>query len=976
MKKLWIVAWGIITVMADARAATPTLSPSASSSSVVVTKKERLNHAITRIKAKAEAERGRMRIKARAAVRKAARKRRAAAIAAGPAPTAATTASVANLTARKASGKTRGKTPKKTASKTRKPAPPSTRKLVAATVAPSTAWASTALASTIPVTPPIPDSRVAASGFAPVPPAAAPAAPAMPATAAPRNKGIPPGFEEWFAPQKTAVDLYYGGRFLMTTLVEYTLDKITFLNPPEVAARVPGLRSAPEFSILLAAPLPTHSDLVCIRPNQPLCGRLEPADVGVIFDETRFRADLFVQPTLLLEAQRLSDQYLPEPVHPHATLVQGLNALYAGSSEGTNRFSLFGRTRLGQGRGHGFANWVSTDENALSVDELGYRHDFKDIQVNAGLFEPAIDALRAMPRQPIMGVSVARSLLTRTDLDSVIASPIDLFIPVSGRVDIFRDGRLISTGFYEAGNRSIDTSRLPGGAYTIDIVITDVSGATRTVQQLFIKSSLMAPPGAPLWFVDAGRVMQRAPLENLPDELDATQLRAGYRWRQRQWLGFGTAAALTDNESLLELSAGLLFDWIEGGAELYGSSAGGSGFGLRGLARWKELVASINFQKTQADDPPQTPGQYRLLPTEQSLSALQLTHPLWQGLLTASISERLDPPDGKSIQRSTFGYTRTFPLRGYHSLQVQAEIGNEDGNALAMLTLQWRNIRGKWSDSAQLRLSQSDAGDNSNSVTAGVATTWRDGDRFVDDVELGLRAETGDQNQSLTLEGLHRSQYGRGSASLTTSSINGFGQTLSSLGYDTSLVMGANRKVAIGGGPNLNEAGVVLDLRSAPDTLFEVSTDGQPQFIARGGKMAALTLSPYHQYRVRLKDSGLALAQFDDHPREVTLYPGHVVNLDWAIQSVQVLIGRIVLADGQPLANARIEGAEGPALTDEEGFIQTEVSSNVRELVARQGNLECRIALPVLLPGQNVMRSKELHCEIGKDKDQPVATPD
>lgn len=945
--------------MTSAMAATTTPSPSTDlrPPAKAVSKKERQSSKLARARANAEARKARAHVKARAAVREAARKRKAVAAAT---PVLATPTPAASVPVTSPPGKI--------ASSTQKPvlAAPA-RRPVTATLAPKKATVSVALA-----TPSVSERVVAASGFPPARPPAPDAAPA----AAPRSKGIPPGFEEWFAPQKTAIDLYYGGRFLMTTLVEYTLDQMTFLNPPEVAARVPGLRTATAFSLLLANPLPTHADQVCIRPNQPLCGRLEPADVGVIFDETRFRADLFVHPSLLLEAQRLSVQYLPEPEHDRPTLVQNLGALYAGSSEGVNRFSLFGRSRLGQGRGHGFANWVSTDENALSVDELGYRHDFKDIQASAGLFEPSIDALRAVPRQPIMGVSVARSLLTRTDLNSVIASPIELFIPVRGRVDIFRDGRLISTGFYEAGNQSIDSSRLPGGAYTIDIVITDVSGATRTLRQLFIKSALMAPPGEPLWFVDAGKVMRRSTLDTFPEAFDATQLRAGYRWRQRQWLGFGGAAALTEDESLVELSAGLLFDWLEGGAELYASSAGGSGFGLRGLTHWKELVASINLQQTQADDLPQTPGQYRLLPSEQSLRSLQLTHPLWQGLLTASISERLDPPDGNSIQRSTLGYTRTFPLSGYHSLQLQTEIGHEDGNALAMLTLQWRNIRGKWSDSAHVQVSQGDAADNADGVTAGAATVWRDGDRFVDDVELGVRAETGDRNQSLTLEGLHRSQYGRGSASLTTSSINGLDQTLTSLGYDTSLVVGEHGRMALGGGPHLNEAGLLLDLRHAPDSHFEVSTDGQPKFIARGGKMAALTLSPYHQYRVRLKDSGLALTQFDDHPREATLYPGHVVSLDWAIQSVQVLIGRIVLADGQPLANARIEGAEGPAFTDDEGYIQTEVSSTTQELVARQGSTECRIALPLSRSGQHVIRATELHCKTGRNEEKPAENPD
>lgn len=849
------------------------------------------------------------------------------------------------------------------------PKPPTEQKLATASAA------RPVVAKVPPVKHLVPPSPKAVAVAAVAPPAVRPPNPEAPSAAPAPRKGVPKGFEQWFAPQKTAVDLYYGGRYLMTTLVEYTLDSITFLNPPEVAAHLPGLRSANELSTLLADAQPSHADQVCVRPNQPLCGRLEPGNIGVIFDETRFRADIFVHPSLLLEAQRQGVQYLPEPVHQSPTLVQNLGALYAGSSEGTNRFSLFGRTRIGDGRGHGFANWVSTDENTLSIDEAGYRHDFKDIQVSVGLFEPVVDALRAIPRQPIAGAGIARSLLTRTDLESVMASPIELFMPIRGRVDIFRDGRLISTGFYEAGNQSIDTSRLPGGAYNIEIIVTDVTGSTHTTRQLFIKSSLMAPPGEPLWFVDAGRVMQRAPLENLPTDYGASQLRAGYRWRQKPWLGLGTAAALTENESLVELSAGLLFDKLEGGAEIYASSGGGSGFGLRGLTRWKELVASANFQQTTADDPIQTPEQFRLLPFDQALSSIQLSYPLWNGLLTASLSQRLDPPDADRIQRSTIAFTRTFPLGGYHSLQVQAEAGAEDGKSLAMLSLQWRNTRGKWLDTAQVRVNQNSSVANSNNLTTAVGTTWHDGDRFVDDVEFGIRGEAGNQNQSVTLDGQHRSQFGRGSASLTASSINGYSRNLTSLGYETSLVVGEHGAMAIGGGPNLNEAGILLDLRNAPDARFEVSSDGQYQFIARGGRTAALTLPPYHQYRIRLKDSGLALAQFDDHPHEVTLYPGHVVSPEWGLQSLQVLITRIVRADGTPLANARIEGAEGPAFTDEDGYIQTEISSSSKELLARAPGSECRIRLPAAASGKTIIRAEELSCIESGETSTPEAGP-
>lgn len=938
MKKAWWLGWGMMALMAAAMAADAPAKPPP------VTPEARAKAEAARALAKVRAEDARKHLQARLqkrAERKARVEQRSAARAqrktADPAPTpaAAPASSPPVVTTRPAP-----------ATPTRRPAPTvQTVQTVRAT----------------PVTPPpaaptVTDRVVDAAGLMP-PAGQAPAIADTPVQ--PRKKGIPPGFEEWFAPQKTSVDLYYGGRFLMTTLVEYTLENITFLNPPEIAAKVPGLRDSAGLSVQLAETLPTNSDKTCSRPNQPLCGHLEPATVGVIFDDSRFRADLFVHPSLLLEVERQREQYLPEPAHSAPTLVQNLNALYSGSSAGESRFSLFGRTRLGQGRQHYFANWASTDQNALSVDELGYTRDLKDVQVQAGLFEPSLDALRALPRQPIIGVSVARSLLTRTDLDSIIASPIELFIPVRGRVDIFRDDRLISTGFYEAGNQRIDTSRLPGGAYEIDIVITDITGSTRTLRQLFIKSSLMAPPGEPQWFVDAGQVMRRTADNSFPESFGSTQLRAGYRWRQRQWLGFGTAAALTDEESLVELSAGLLFDWLEGGAELYGSSAGGTGFGLRGLTRWQQLVASANFQQNEADDI--APDDYRLLPSSYTLTSLHLSHPFLQGLFSTSIQQREDAA-GNRTQRTTVGYNRTIPLKGHHFLQMQAEIGDDDGNALAMLSLQWRSIRKKWTDSAQVRISQSDAEGNADTVSVGGSTVWQDGDRYVDDVEFGVRAEVGDQNRSVTLEGLHRSQYGLGRASLTSSDTSGSNQTLMSVGYNTSLVVDRTRRMAWGGGPVPGEAGVLLDLSGAPDAQFEVSADGQRHFVARGGRMVALTLPPYHHYRVRLKDNGLNLTQFDDQPRDITLYPGHVLNLDWAITPVQVLIGRVIQPGGQPVANARVEGTEGPAYTDNEGYLQTEISSTVQTLKVYQAGQQCRVTLPSTGRGENVLRAGSLTC--------------
>lgn len=944
MQMRWLVAIGLMATVATAAAVSPVAARPGPPSADTRAKAE-----AARAVLKERAEGARKRIRARQekrAQRQARAKARSAA-------TASATASV--TTPATGSLATPATTPQQARIATRTPA---------LAAAPST----TAATNTRPALPAPAVPTVATIN--PAPAAIRPPAPDNTSGASPR-KGIPKGFEEWFAPQKTAIDLYYGGRYLMTTLVEYTLDSVTFLNPPEVSTHLPGLRSTTEFSIMLAEPQPSNADKVCVRPNQPLCGRLEPATFGVIFDETRFRADLFVHPSLLVEVQRGGKQYLPPPAHANTTLVQNLGVLYAGSSEGDNRFSLLGRTRAGKGSQYAFANWASTDANAFGIDEIGYTRDRQDIQISAGLFEPTIDALRAVPRQPIIGASMATSLLTRTDLESTLATPIELFLPIRGRVDIFRDGRLISTDFYEAGNQNIDTSRLPAGAYDIEIAVTDVAGATRRQQQLFIKSALMAPPGEPQWFADVGQVMKRNVEGGFPEDFGTLQLRGGYRWRHRPWLGLGAAGAITGNGALAELSSGLLLGSVEGSAELYASSAGGSGFGLRGLTRHNRLVLSASLQHTQADDP--EPNTYRLLPSNQRLTSLNLSHPFRQGLLSASLSQREDAR-GDSTERFTLGYSRILRLGQGHSLHLQAEAGDESGNALALVTLQWRNTVGKWSNFGQVQVRQQDADDNADRMAVAAGTTWRDGDRFVDDVQVDLRAEIGDQNHSLSAEGQHLSQFGRGKLGLSIARINSVDQTLSSLGYDTSIVVDADGHVTPGGGPHLNTAAIVIDPGSTRDAFLEVSADGQPQFIARGGRKAALTLPPYHQYRIRMKDTGMALTRFDDQSREVTLYPGHVVNLDWKVETVNVLIGRITMPDGEPARHARLEGVEGIAMTDEDGFVQTEIRGDARELKVRLATGECVTTLPAAA-ADNVIRAMKLVCTPTSTETAP-ATPD
>jgi Mat/Ecp fimbriae outer membrane usher protein len=792
-----------------------------------------------------------------------------------------------------------------------------------------------------------------------------------------QSNGVPEGFEAWFEPQRVAIDIFYGGRYLITTLAEYTADTIRLLNPADVAARVPGVLDPVTLATALSDSMAVNSDKVCREPNQPLCGRLSPDSAGLIFDDTRLRADLFVNRDLLASIAEADPRYLPDGTSERVSLVQNLSALVAGDDAGNDSFSLFGKTRAGMNGHYGFADWVSTRDQDLSFDQLGYRHDLRDQIITAGLFETSLDMLRGMNQDLLLGAGIEKSMHRRTDLDSIIATPIDLFLPVRSRVDILRDGRLIASGFYEAGNQRVDTSRLPTGSYVIEVVTTDAAGNVSIQEQLFVKSTLLAPPGEAIWFAEAGKVMQRGTPDTFPDELDITLARGGYRWRQASWLGLGLAGAATEQAALGELSATMMFERLEAGGELYKSSAGGWGVGMRTIMRRGDHTISLNTRHSEADRlPPPDQPQYRLIDNDRWLYSAQLTSRL-STRASLSISSIVSGGDGfESTRRSNLRYSHFFSLPGNSLLTLTGDLGEVDGDARAAVGVQWRAFRGHWNHSAQIEIAASDIPADQDGVSAQVATRWRDLDILTDDLNAGLSAQVDRGGQGLTADVRHESEFGRGQAAVSHNRRDQFEQTQYLAGYDTSVVIGQRGLPAIGGGPRGNESAVILDLREGKGTVVDVYADGQRQFSARGGRRVPLTLPPYAEYQISLIDRGTQLVNFDAEPRRLVLYPGDVATLSWSMQRVNIIVGRLQRVQEfcsevteecyslrLPMGDVRIEGLEGFVFTDADGFFQGDIAEGVGSLQARVGGDVCVIDISHLTAHEGVIRAPTLLCE-------------
>lgn len=768
----------------------------------------------------------------------------------------------------------------------------------------------------------------------------------------------PEDFLELLRPMRTSVDVYYGGDFLLSTLAEYTPDALEFLDPEAVIVRIPNLVSRLALQNHLTGPLPRNSDLLCRPAQSPeSCGTLAPDFAGILFDEARFRADIFIHPDLLLTSRPAVSRYLPAPRDPKAlSLVQNLNAVAATDVNGQANHSLAGLTWVGRGMERVYGRWYSTDYNSFSVEELAWQRDTQDHEYTAGVFQTRPDLLMFSGSGFLAGGGFGRSLKTRTDLEHVVGSEITLFLTSRSQIDIFKDGRLVSSRIYQAGNQVIDTSRLPGGAYSVDLRITDAGGAVRNEQRFFNKSNRLAPRDTPIYFIEAGGVVVPNRSDSFPVDKGRWLARGAYQRRLRDELGWVAGGAITGSHALTEGGVTWLHPAVEVSVQGMLASTGDEGVSLLAFGRYRQLSGTAGLRRVWQNGPANTDDNW-LVGSAQSQRHLALTHPLQHGMLQVSTERRQDA--GGEHERHALRYQLPLPLRV--NLSLTAELARDDGDLMASLGITtFHSTPGLVASGGLSALHESSAAGADSSTVAGTAAVgWRDQDRYAADAEANARLTAEEDATLLTLSGLHASQYGRleATAEHIDAAANASG-VRGGITADTNFVVGGGRFAW--GGAQLAPAAVVLDLRGEPgDALFDVFVDERRAASVSAGRRALLPLAAYERYRVRLADRGTDFLAFDSAARDVTLYPGNVETLTWDVQRVRVHVGRLFVMENiciqiddscqmlrRPMRHALIEGAHGFAMTDQDGRFQAEVLTGTVQLRARRGDLACDVPLP------------------------------
>lgn len=774
--------------------------------------------------------------------------------------------------------------------------------------------------------------------------------------------GTPTGFDDLARPREVLVDVYFAGQKIGEAITVTSPGTLQFTSPENLLKLVPGLIASPRLLNLMGEALPSHTELACSSSVTVGCGSLNPSEAGIIFDESRFRVDVFFAPTFLAPAESVEDHYLKTPASP-LSLTSNLGVSISGSSNSSSAYNIQNRTVIALGGARIRADSSYASGLGILADDLVGELDRRSMRYSAGLFwAPGVDLTG---RRRILGFGLGTQFDTRADRESLQGTPLVVFLQQAARVEFLVDGRLVGSEAYAAGNVLLDTSMLPDGSYPLLLRINEQGGRIREERRFFVKNAGVPPLGQPLFFAYAGMLANTRP--NRPISISQTPYyQAGIARRMSGGIALDVSVIGTGNKNMAEAGAWLmtnaarvrvagLVSAIGDKAALLQVVSSGRGplnfnFDLRRV--WTQNGGPLLPLPAYVDNFSSTP------PTGAQIgngSYLQLSGSLGYSVGAAYLSvigtlrrDRGVPSD------YSVGPHISWPVINRNGIQLVLDAEVQRTRAT---TATFTGFRLLFSSRGLSMLST--AGQSARmSSNQGKASKTRAIGNFTAEFSRELHDRTQlsiaggfDRNLDSTnahLQGRVYTSLGGARADLIKR-LDGRG----GLQYGLTLQSGiaVSRHVAALGGRDIDESALVISLDGdSAGSSFEVLVNEQPRGRIRAGTSLPLFLQPYHRYQVRLRPSAPGAVDYDASARDVTLYPGNVERLRWSVRSVFTVFGQAVRSNGTPVAHALVKSTRGIGESDAMGYFQVDVAAgDLLEFDARSDSV-CRVRVAPSMP--------------------------
>ena len=779
------------------------------------------------------------------------------------------------------------------------------------------------------------------------------------------NVSEPAGFSQLAGPQRAVVDVFFGGRRLGEAEISFQPGSLKFLAPEKLVALLPDIADTAAIRAALSeAELPAHASLICPPSADPAkCGRLTPAVAGVIFDQDRFRVEVFVNPHLLAVNVSVRQEYLPAP-EGGLSIINAISTVLSGSSKGAKLYNLQDRFIMGDKDRRLRADLSYASGFGIQADRLVAEMDKPGWRYSAGVVWAPGTSL--IGRRKVVGLGIETQIDTRLDKDVMRGNPLIVFLNQRARVDILRDGRVQASRIYDAGNQSLDTSALPDGSYDVVLRIEEASGARHEEHRFFTKNSRIAAVGQKVMFAYAG-VLANDARRGFISPTGTPFLQAGMARRLSPHVALDGTVLMTNRTAMAEAGAYYIASQAQFRLAALGSSNGAFG-ALVQVSSQGNSRFNFNFdlrhiktseQQTFSGSTAGPPGPFSPLnPFGADPAALPLaknsytqisgniSYSLPGAQLGLSASYRREKGEqakysiGPSLR---WNFLRRGQLHG--TFLADAVVSDQGHSGFVGVSLQLLAGRASLGSTAGIRSTSLDGEPHRSGPVGGIQGSWQDDNVAGAELSLGGAYERALDREQVSATANLRGRKARLSADVIKGYGHDAGPTQYSLGFQTT--------VAIRGGAIAfegryeNDSMVLVKVDGArPDAQFEVLVNDSAVGTAHSGGKLAVALPPYRQYDVRVRPTGGDLLQFDGSSRRVGLYPGNVAQLAWIAKPITAMFGRLVFEDGTPVSAASVTAPGGISETDENGYFQIESTDDSDLDVHAPDGRSCRVPLP------------------------------
>lgn len=765
----------------------------------------------------------------------------------------------------------------------------------------------------------------------------------------------PEGFASLEEPRQLLADVYFGGMKVAEAQVVVEPGVLRFMEPGKLLESLPKFENPESIHVALQGKLPSNSDRVCSTLNVENCGSLAPEQVGIIFDEDRFRVDIFIHSRFLKDIDPVETGYLPAPSNsPSMTSSMGLSL--SGTSYGAHSYNLQNRSIIALGEARLRTNSSYSSGLGLVTDDLVVELDRRNSRYSAGMFwAPGNDMIG---QRRIIGAGFSTQLDTRIDKDLLEGTPILLFLERAARVEVFADGRLLDSRVYEAGNNRIDTTSLPSGAYSLLLRVHQADGKVREEQRFFARNAQIAPVGKPLYFAFAGVLASTR--RNRPLSHSSTLFyQVGTAHRLSSSIALDASLIGTQHKNMFGIGGNFLSSKARFRAALLMSMQGDKGALLQGgTSSTGPLSIHFDLRTIRSSDgrpliPHSIHGETfdfkgprpaQLGAGSYTQGSGSFTYRFGSGFVGVAGSYRRDKGYRSDY---TIGPTLSYPVLHNHGLQllVQADAQRSRHSNAAYVGLRLLKVsNGRALVSSAGFASHRELGARAKRSTrsiGSIAGEWYHQASDSTEWSVGAAAERTIQDTSVRTHGSLFSELGRVRGDL----LHRF-RNQASTQYGLSVQTGVatdSRSVAIGGRDLTHSALLVHVDGDAADVEFDILVDDVSRGRVSAGGKRSIFLPPYRSYRVRLKPTQAVAISFDSQAKHFALYPGSVQTLRWTTKSLMTLFGQAVAADGGPLANARVETEDGLGQTDDQGYFQVDMAVGDELRLTHASDTICRV---------------------------------